>query len=254
MIISYHHHHYRHHHQHTHTPPTPTHCANICRCEQTETGPPQFLDERHWGLFYELLAHSPIKTIPLRTEMLRVISSALLCCVGLASAEAGVSAANQAQILSLSANERLAIVKRLEAVVQLLSSTYSQFFTPAMDNYVSFVCRVSQALIHLYVRLDPGSWRWVRLALLSLIHVNSATSYLERRASPRPASRAEKEMESVCVAIVATALKRFQEVKQTIETNQKKVGHLFRFLASFACGVSLTVDDDGFAGLHHRRH
>lgn len=30
-------------------------------------------------------------------------------------------------------------------------------------------------------------------------------------------------MESVCVAIVATALKRFQEVKQTIETNQKKV-------------------------------
>jgi hypothetical protein len=186
--------------------------------------------------------------------MLRVISSALLCCVGLASAEAGVSAANQAQILSLSANDRLAIVKRLEAVVQLLS-TYSQFFTPAMDNYVSFVSRVSQALIHLYVRLDPGSWCWVRLALLSLIHVNSATSYLERRASSRPASRAEKEMESVCVAIVATALKRFQEVKQTIETNQKKVGHLFRFLASFSCGVSLTVaDDDGFAGLHHRRH
>lgn len=115
------------------------------------------MDERHWGLFYELLAHSPIKTIPLRTEMLRVISSALLCCVGLASAEAGISAANQAQILSLSADDRLAIVKRLEAVVQLLSSTYSQFFTPAMDNYVSFVSRVSQALIHLYVRLGPLS-------------------------------------------------------------------------------------------------
>lgn len=212
------------------------------------------MDERHWGLFYELLAHSPIKTIPLRTEMLRVISSALLCCVGLASAEAGVSAANQAQILSLSANDRLAIVKRLEAVVQLLSSTYSQFFTPAMDNYVSFVSRVSQALIHLYVRLDPWSWCWVRLALLSLMwHANSTTSYLERRASSRPASQAEKEMESVCVAIVATALKRFQEVKQTIETNQKKVSHLFQFLASFSCGVSLTVDD-GFAGFHHRRH
>jgi hypothetical protein len=123
--------------------------------EQAETGPPQFLDERHWGLFYELLAHSPTKTIPLRTEMLRVISSALLCCVGLANTETGISDANQAHILALSAGDRLAIAKRLEAVVQLLSSTYSQFFTPAMDNYVSFVSRVSQALVHLYVCLCP---------------------------------------------------------------------------------------------------
>lgn len=116
-----------------------------------QVGKPQFLDERHWGLFYELLASSPTKTIPLRLEMLRVISSALAHCVGIVGSDDTTAAVAQPTLLpELSLESRLAIVRMLEASVQSLTSTYSQFFISAVDHYVSYLSRVVEALGHLY--------------------------------------------------------------------------------------------------------
>lgn len=80
-------------------------------------------------------------------EMLRVLSSALLCCVG-------ATTENQRQP-ALDNETKLGIMRRLEAVIRLLtSSNYAQFFTSAVDNYVTYLSRASQALAYLYVVLE----------------------------------------------------------------------------------------------------
>jgi len=183
-----------------------------------ERGPPPFLDERHWGLFHELLLAQGTPTIrtilPLRTEMLRVLSSALLCCVGVGVGVGVDGGLPPAPVVPPEA--RLAIVARLEPVLRLLLSTPPGLFAPTIDAYVFFLSQVSRALVHLYVFVPdaerPGACEAIvnRLLLILLL----MCSYLGGK---------QDSIEAICVSIASMALKKFHDIKQTVEVNHKKV-------------------------------